>query len=198
MASPDKNPRPLIPTGFVTEFGEAHIPEEGLSDVGADPTYVPGFSDLRLERDIQVAEAARGQRPKSRIKPLPINLRWSRSQKVTGKPDETKVQSARLRGYEPVTEADIGQSWLTKLPDGAIKLPDGTIQKGDTILMKCAPERAAQNAYRKHQLTVERLGSSIQKVQEEGVKLRAGQVVKMEGDAVKGAPTQLGSQIKDR
>lgn len=197
MANPDKNPKPLIPTGFITEFGEAEIPEDGINDLGmVDPTYVPGFSDLRIERDRQVAEARHGQRPPGKIMSLPVNMRWSRRQKATGKPDETKLQQAKLKGYEPVTKADVGKEWLTAIPDGAEVLPDGTIQKGDTILMKCDAKKAAQNAYRKQQLTMERLGASIQKVQEEGVKLRAGQVVKMEGDTTKGAPTQLGSQIK--
>lgn len=197
MANPDnKQPKPLIPTGFVTEFGEAEVPEGGLEHaVSADPTFVPGFSNLRIERDKQIAESRHGNRPPGRIMSLPVNMRWSRRQKTSGRPDETKLQQAKMKGYEPVTKADVGKEWFTAIPEGAEVLADGTIQKGDTILMKCDAKRAAQNAYRKNQLTMERLGASIQKVQEEGVRLRSG-VVKMEGDTTKGSPTQLGSQIK--
>lgn len=194
MANPNESKkappivRPLIATGVLTEFGEAHI-EEGVdgSFAGlADPTYVPGFSDLRFQRDQQLGEAAKGHRPSNRVMLLPVNMRWSRRTKTDGKPDETKVQKAKVNGYTPVLATDVGQPWLTAIPDGATVLPDGTIGKGDTVLMKCAPERAAQNAYRKQKLTMDRLGASIQKAEGVG----------MEATTVKSAPVDLGSQLR--
>jgi len=179
--------RDLVPTGIVTEFGEAYEnPDEKDQITGWDPTYVPGFSELRTQRDTELSEAAHGKRPPHRVSALPINLRWSRRTKVNGQPDETKVQKARLNGYEPVTKDDVGQPWFKSVPDGATILPDGTIAKGDTVLMKCAADRAARNAYRKQKLTMDRLGASIQKLQEQG----------MATDKTAGTEVQLGSQLK--
>lgn len=172
----------------MTEFGEAMVDptrETSGTDVGTDPTYVPGFSDLRFERDRQLAEAAKGKRPPTTVKPLPINLRWAKRAKVNGEPDGRKVQKARQQGYEPVTAADLGSVWLRELPEGATTLPSGEIVKGDTVLMKCAAERAALNQYRKQELTMNRLGASLQKAEDLG----------MAAESVKGATQTLGSMV---
>lgn len=180
--------RPLVKTGVITEFGEAEVPEGGDEQAyrSLDPTYVPGFSDLRVERDTQIGQAAVGKRPPHKVMSLPINLRWSKRSKVNGQPDETKLQKAKVMGYTPVSTKDVGQSWLTELPEGATVLPDGTIQKGDTVLMKCSPERAARNQYHKQKLTMDRLGASFAKAEERGV---ANETTERE-------PIQLGSQLK--
>lgn len=188
LAEPAKL-RPLIPTGVLTEFGEAMEDPEAdrIAGVdGRDPTYVPGFSEMRVERDRQLGESARGRHPIGNVKLLPINLRWARRTKISGAPDETKIQKARIAGYEPVTKADVGQAWLTSLPDGAQILADGTIQKGDTILMKCSAQRAASNAYQKQKLTVERLGGSIAKAEDQGIAT----------EAIPGTPIPVGSSLK--
>lgn len=186
--APVQQARPLVRTGVQTEFGEAMIDperERAGTDVGTDPTYVPGFSDLRFTRDQQLAESARGRHPIGKVLTLPINLRWSRRTNTTGTPDGRKVQKAKQQGYQPVTASDIGQPWLTEMPEGATLLPSGEIVKGDTVLMKCAAERAALNQYRKQELTMNRLGASLQKAEDLG----------MAAETTQGAAQTLGSTV---
>lgn len=194
MANPiEKEPakpvvRDLIPTGVWTDWGEAfEDPDFGVVNGadGRDPTYVPGYSELRVQRDIQLAEAAKGQRPPRKVLTLPIELRWSKRAKASGAPDERKVQAARIAGFEPVTKADVGQSWLTKMPDGVVELADGSLQRGDTILMKRSPEKAALSAYRKQKATMERLGASMERATDLGMSL----------EKTTGKPVETGSRV---
>lgn len=191
--SPSKEPaavvRPLVPTGVINEFGpvELDMEYEARMGSGLDHTYVPGFSEMRVRRDKEVEEAHRGQRPWNRVFTLPVNMRWSRRTKASGNPDETKVQNARLQGYEPATKADIGKPWLERLPDGATFGPDNTILKGDAVLMVCPQQRAAQNQHRKNEATKQRLQSSMAKAESVGAVT----------EAKAAAGIDLGSQMKN-
>ena len=165
---------PLILTQPASEFGD-FVDTAGFNDpqvMDRDMSYVPGFSNLRRERDLKIAEYTNHRITRAEIPTLPVNVRWGRSQKGTGVPDSTKVFGHSLNGYRMVTKDDLPtggtakngyadgkpkHEWLTAIPPGAEIGADGTIRKGDTVLMVATKERAAQNAHRKAQLTSERV-----------------------------------------
>ena len=150
---------PLIKTAPASEFGD-HTASVDFNDptlMGRDLSYVPGFSDLRRQRDLKVAEYVHHKVDRSAIPELPVNMRWSRNQGKDGKPDSTKVIGHATKGYHMATKADIGQPWLTALPPGSSVDADGTIRKGDTALMVATKEDAARNAHIKAELTARRV-----------------------------------------
>lgn len=147
-------PRPLVSTAIRTEFGDV-LDDPSFYEVGGadrDMTYVPGFSDMRRARDLELAAVASGQKGKheAKILPLPVNLRWTRVSTVQGEPDGRKQIAAGNLGYRAVHKDQVGKAdWLTALPAGATVDPDGSIRKGDTILMVADGKTAARNAARK-------------------------------------------------
>src|SRR5688572_3727261 len=125
-----------------------------------DHSYVPGFSEMRRNRDIKLGEVQRGEAHVSDLKALelPVNVRWARSHKSTGAPDSSKQFGHSRRGYKLVNaDEHKGQAWLTALPPGSQIGPDGSIRNGDTTLMWCSREDAATNEAYKRRLTHERL-----------------------------------------
>lgn len=147
--------RPLVSSAIRTEFGDV-LDDPSFYDAGAadrDQTYVPGFSDLRRARDLEIADVASGRKPahEAKIDALPVNLRWVRnSTPRDGAPDTRKQTASGNLGYTLVSKDAIGkEAWLTKLPPGARITADGAIQKGDTVLMVADAKTAARNAARK-------------------------------------------------
>lgn len=144
------NPRPIIETKVLTEFGEVYEDANFVSDhVGTDHSYVPGYSDLRKARDVKMAEFKRGDCKQADVPTLPVRLQWTRAMRVAGnEPDSTKELQAGVDGYRTVTKADISPDnpWLTALPPGAKIVAGGAIRKGDVTLMVCDAPRAARNA----------------------------------------------------
>ena len=143
--------KPLIATGIVTEFGDVlDNPATLVGQFGQskDLTYVKGFSDLRYQRDVALGEVARGERDPSTVPVLPVNLRFVRRANAKGEGDHKKVMQSQVRGYTPVTEADLeaAPAWCPETPAGLLQLPDGTFGHGDTVLMKCDAKTAARNA----------------------------------------------------
>ena len=136
--------KPLVPTGIVTEFGELKdVPDRLFDEQGmnSDPTYVPGFTDMRRAADIA---RANGKKPL----PLPVNLRWvRRTRPGTDTPTNERQIWVGNRGYKPVRADQVGTvPWLTAMPAGAHKLPDGTIGNMDGQLMVCDQDRAMRNS----------------------------------------------------
>lgn len=140
--------KPLVPSAVLTEFGEVYDSPEFYQSNGADKdhTYVPGYSDLRRERALAQARVRRGEIKQSDVPNLPVRLQWVRTLKTNNTPDNTKEVQAGNDGYRDVTKADIGQTWLTGLPQGAKVVAGGRIQKGDVTLMVCDAPKAARNA----------------------------------------------------
>lgn len=146
--------RPLVETMIRTEFGDVLDDPSFYDTSGADRdlTYVPGFSDMRRSRDLEIAAVASGKklRHEAKIIPLPVNCRWTRTRNMKGDPDGRKQIAAGNDGYTAVNKSQIGkQDWLTALPPGATIDPDGSIRKGDTILMVADGKTAQRNAARK-------------------------------------------------
>jgi hypothetical protein len=150
--------RPLVAATIRTEFGDV-LDEPAFHDIAGsanDLTYVPGFSDMRRARDLELAAVASGQKPKheAKLTPLPVNVRWTRSTTPKGAPDGRKQISTANLGYRTANKDQIGKTdWLTALPPGATIEADGSIRKGDTILMVTDGKTAARNAARKAVLT---------------------------------------------
>lgn len=140
--------RPLIRTEPVSEFGEFEASAfEGMGDERVmDFTHVPGWSELRHTRDVELAEVAAGTRRPEEVSALPGNVRLVRRM-GGGQFDGKKLMASRNNGYRPITEADKGKPWFTDLPAGAKVLEDGSIVNaaGDMQYMYAPPERAAHN-----------------------------------------------------
>ena len=153
MASlPAPRKRPLVNAAPLDEFGP--VKDELWNDPstqGMDLTHVPGFSEMRRERDIQMGEYVRGERRGQDVRTLPVNIRLVRATTTSGTPEGIKLMTAKAQGYEPLTEKDLGKDYFKKLPPGARKLPDGSYATaaGDAIYMVAPAERVAINQARK-------------------------------------------------
>ena len=190
---PEQKKRPLVGSGIITEFGEMLEDPEAFAAEGAqmapDVTYTPGFTELRIKRDTEMALAVKGQLNPRDVTELPVNVRLVRRTQKNGTPDQTKLVTSGHNGYRPVTQADVGQPWFTSVPPGATVFPDGSIGKGDTQYMVVDKQRAARNSYRKQQKTLARLGQSFKR---DGGNIPGG----IEVTTTKGQSFQAGSAIK--
>jgi len=145
--------RPLVNAQPVDEFGAIMDDPSFKDDAGQpkDLLHVPGWSELRQKRDVEVAEYHAGIRMGQDVSALPVNVRWSRRAEIKeGRPDPQKLASAANNGYTAATKDDVGKPWLTALPPGASYAADGTIRNaaGDLQLMVTSAARAARNARR--------------------------------------------------
>lgn len=136
--------RPIVRTGIMTTYGELLDDPQTLMDAQyGDTTHVPGFSDLRHQHDVDVAE---GRQPT----PLPVNMRWVRRTRADGKPTNERVSVVAQAEYQPVQASQVGkEAWLTGMPRAAQVLPDGTLASGDAILMVQTARAAARSEIRK-------------------------------------------------
>jgi len=145
--------RELIATKPISEFGELDQTLLDTPDATApDMTYTPGWSDLKHQRDVELAEYTQGTRAGKDVSALPGHLRLVRRMSVGGQVDGKKLMSAANTGGRPVTKDDIGKvPWLTAMPPGARELPDGTIVNaaGDCQYMWWDAKQAAVNLHRK-------------------------------------------------
>lgn len=155
---------PLIQSEPVSEFGDIALTSEfhDPAAMARDHSYVPGFSEMRRERDLQIAEVKAGTRDGRDVRQLPVNCRWARSQNKAGEPDSSKMFSHSRRGYRAVTKDDVGKNdWFKELPGGTSYAADGTIRNGDLTLMVCDRESAARNQKRKEIETNARLTGAV-------------------------------------
>lgn len=146
--------KPLVNVNLVTEFGGIEDLESFKAEgpTQRDYTYVPGFSEMRVKRDLALGAYKRHEIKASEVPILPVNLRWFRTVKGTGSdPDQMRIAHSKNLGYRAVTKADVGQPWLTAEPPGAQVAPDGTLKSaaGDLVLMMVDQQGAARNAMRR-------------------------------------------------
>lgn len=146
--------RPLINTEPVSEFGAAMA--EDFKDPGGqnhDLLYVPGYSEMRYQRDVELGEYAQGTRRGQDVSALPGHALWVSVTKGAGdSPSSAKQMRAVNDGYYAVTQEMVGKKpWLTKLPPGAKTLPTGEIVNaaGDLMLMFADAPVARRNQVRK-------------------------------------------------
>jgi hypothetical protein len=146
-------PKPLVDVNLVTEFGGIEITDEfrneGVSQ--GDYSYVPGFSEMRVNRELDLAALHRGEIKGKDVRTLDWNCRWFRRTEKNGQPDNSRIIDGKNDGYRPVTKDDEGKPFMKTLPPNAYYAPDGvvTISGGDLVLMVADKERAAKNAMRK-------------------------------------------------
>jgi hypothetical protein len=146
--------KPLVNANLLTEYGEIEDIEsfkaEGIAQ--HDYTYTPGFSEMRVNRELALGAYKRNEIRAGEVPTLPVNCRWFRTVKGTGSdPDQMRVAHAKNMGYRAVTKEDVGQAWLTAVPPGGMVAPDGTIKSaaGDLVLCVIGQQGAARNAMRK-------------------------------------------------
>lgn len=147
---------PIVVSSPPPEFGELKESPDFHDTTGMneDLTYVPGFSELRYQRDKAILEVMQGKRRSNEVPSLPVNFRWARCQNKKGEPDTRKVVRAGNRGYTAVTKDQVGPGkMLERLPAGASITADGSVQQGDTILMYAPAERVARNEFVKRART---------------------------------------------
>ena len=160
--------RPLIATGFMTEYGEVDLRSEDLEagGGGVDFTYVKGFSDMRRTADIARAEGGR-------VSPLPVNLRWFRRTNRDGTPHNARLVVAANAHYRPVLATEIGQhDWIREMPAAAHVLPDGTIGNADSQLMVLDGKEAGTRAAAKTLKWLEQAkGSQVAALEAAGARL---------------------------
>lgn len=160
--------RPLVPTAIVTEYGEYKEDPARLADAAtiyADPTHVPGFSDLKHARDLDLAHGRKAT-------PLPVNCRWFRRTRRDGQPTNERTVIGHSTGYRAVRFDEIGKvEWLTAMPAGAFKLPDGTIGTSDSQLMVLDQENAIRRSAAKTvKFLTQMTGSTDQALQQAGAR----------------------------
>lgn len=150
---------PLVPSASLSEFGDLHDHAEFYdpNGQGADQSFVPGFSEMRRQSAIELAEYQRGLRTADAVTKLPVNLRWARSQNRRGDPDTVKPFGHGRKGYRIVTKADVGQPWLKEMPPGSQVGADGAIRNGDTVLMVADAKDAAKNELARRIATEQRV-----------------------------------------
>lgn len=148
------NKRPLINTEPVSEFGAAMA--EDFADPNTqnhDLLYVPGYSEMRYQRDVELSEYAQGTRHGKDVSTLPGHAMWVSVTKGAGdSPSSAKQMRAINDGYEMVNKSQIGKvPWLTKMPPGARALPTGEIVNaaGDLMLAFAPAPVARRNQVRK-------------------------------------------------
>lgn len=116
-------------------FGE-DVNVEFLEDRPTDITAVPGYSDLRQQRD---AAIARGEKPKS----LPGRLHWARAQTQGGQADNRKVAEWKNKGYRVVGWDEAASLGLDVESSAAQKGVAGDVRLNEYVLMYAPPEVAA-------------------------------------------------------
>lgn len=161
--------RPLIPTRPVDEFGgfSAADLENMAEEAPMDSTFVPGWSPMRRQRDIELGELAEGRRRADEVSSLPVNVRIVSRSSPSGAFTSRKLMQASANGYRPIVESDLGELWFTEMPPGATVMPDGSIVNaaGDGQYMVCEARRAALNKYRKEVKMLEQAAQAGTKIE---------------------------------
>lgn len=176
--------RDLVRTGVMTEFGELLDDPDHQMKMGGqkiDMCYTPGWSEMRWQRDNQMAEVAQGKRSAKDVAALPVNVRLVRRSKPSGTPEGMKQIQSANRGYRPILKSDVGQPWFEVMPTGATELADGTITKGDCVYMVCPSEQAARNAYEKDRTTRQRLTGAAERAESAGVRYESTLMPSLKG-----------------
>jgi hypothetical protein len=156
VAEMSETKRPLIDATIRTEFGDFLADKlEGDGGQGTDPTFTPGFSEMRLNRDIALGEVAKGTRKREDVPTLTHNVRLVRRTKASGAPDGAKLSQSAVLGYRAVKKSDIGQPWFTVMPAGAVELPGGEIGLGDCVYHVADARTAGRNEALKFKRMVE-------------------------------------------
>lgn len=129
--------KPFIEAREVSPFGDVDPNMTPLTDPTRDIYDLPGYSDKRRERELQIA---RGERPD----PLQCRIQLVPTARVSGKPDRRKEQEYRNLGYSPMTEEKAKELGID-LENSAYEVQDGLVTLNENIAMWAPREVAARN-----------------------------------------------------
>ena len=82
-----EKPKPLVNVNLVSEFGGIEDLESFKAEgpTQRDYTYVPGFSEMRYKRDMDLGSYAKHEIKAREVSILPVNCRWFRTVKGAGR-----------------------------------------------------------------------------------------------------------------
>jgi hypothetical protein len=168
--------KPLYEATVVTEFGNVTGDAKFWDESGSqgDLTWTPGWSQMRRDRDMALAEVANGKRDPKTVPMLPGQLVLARRTKpLSGQPDNSDTMHFGNDGFRMVTKDDLGKPWFCpdkQLPAGAQILPDGSISKGDTVYMWADGQAAAKRAALQQRRTQDLMASGPAALQNQSSK----------------------------
>lgn len=132
--------RELITVQDRNPYGD-DIDEALLNDPGRDSTFIPGYSDVRTQRELALR---RGERPA----PLRHRLQWARAKSFDGQRlDGKRVMHWKVnKKHEPLKYDDaIAMGYRLNENPAITKGPDGYAYLGEMILMHADARTAATN-----------------------------------------------------
>jgi hypothetical protein len=123
-------------------FGE-DIDEGVMENPALTPNFLPGYSDVRIEREKALA---RGEKPP----PLPFRFHCVRAKTLDGKSDDGRNLFQREReGYVPLKWDEAESYGVRPEENKALKRDDvGNVTYGEYIFMVTDAKRAATNLKR--------------------------------------------------
>ena len=116
-------------------FGE-EIDPAYLEDQSTDITEMPGYSNLRRQRDAAVQKGGK-------VPALPGRLHWARAQTIGGQADNRKVAEWKTKGYRVIQWEEAKALGLDVEASAAQRGTDGTIRLNEYVAMWAPPEVAA-------------------------------------------------------
>ena len=122
-------------------FGDENVDEEVMEGLGRDITFVPGYSEKRMQREELIAK---GYDPGS----LDYRLHWVRAQHPSGMADGSKIAEMKAKGYTFLKWDEAKSLGITIEDSAAAKSETGNIVNGDLVLM-VADKAAAATEFRR-------------------------------------------------
>jgi hypothetical protein len=126
-------------------FGE-NVDESIVDNPIRSLTYVPGYSDAKHKRELDIKE---GKTPR----PLRHRFQWVRAERATGSPDGTKINEFKGKGYHMIGWQEAIDLGYNMEESAAVKGEDGTCRLGDQVLMVCDAKTAATHYKRWRETT---------------------------------------------
>lgn len=140
MASNERSPRPLIRTQSRDRgASQTYIDSAKFAQRGHDLTYVPGYSDKRIQVE---QDLAAGREPSVQLE---YRMHWVTANKPSsGAPNAQQTTRFKANGYRAAVwdDAAKGAYGITEMEAHWEKTPDGHIRNGDTLLFVCDADTA--------------------------------------------------------
>lgn len=131
--------KPIVTAVERSPFGDI-TPEEAekLAGNGRDRFFIPGYSDKRIKRELDIRDGKQSATLSHRFHLVPV-------QTIDGRPIAKGVADKRQEGYRPVKLADCKGLGIDI--DGTAFIPnaDGVLCNGDSMLMVTDAKHAAAN-----------------------------------------------------
>ena len=120
-------------------FGDITPDEvEKLAGVGRDRFFIPGYSDKRIKRELDLRDGKPAASLSHRFHLVPV-------QTIDGRPIAKGVADLQQQGYRPVKLADAKGLGIDVSGTAYIPNADGVLMNGDSMLMVTDAKHAAAN-----------------------------------------------------